>query len=484
MSAGIDFKRMPHPRERDASGLRPPVPAATASNHRLLRGIGMDSTAFRPPNPESAGAVPVGRILVGNAANVARGIYGLPSKPVERTPYMAPRGQGLSFVPPRASAAVGPRAGPLDLGAASPLLGMVPKPYRDTVASSARGLPMTPRPMETVKPVNGGGLGGPMSGIYAEEALSDGERGTLKTMDLRGKYNSVLPRSEDRAQALRGIWDRGGVPVIGGGAQRAAREDFGGVDMSPRGIDTGRRPGREPSGGGLPTTGGGDIYGGGGRRTALAAQDRLRGIPGLTKDRTTRNPSREERTQAAGLAMERAKGESTIEAARLGAAADMQKANIAAKAERYKAVRAVEIAQDSGGPTVMPTPPRLVKIGSRYHEIEIGTDGVPRYNPLSDAEQLRKGKIDAALSSLNEPETRDAAFDFVRNPDKRMPMYDWKTGRIAFMEMNPRWDLGKPNWQKEMVARGQPRYEYLNTVDPELMERLIEWLHTTSQEEN
>ena len=182
--------------------------------------------------------------------------------------------------------------------------------------------------------------------------------------------------------------------------------------------------------------------------------------------------------------MERAKGESTIEAARLGAAADMQKANIAAKAERYKADRAVEIAQDSGGPTVMPTPPRLVKIGSRYHEIEIGTDGVPRYNPLSDAEQLRKGKIDAALSSLNEPETRDAAFDFVRNPDKRMPMYDWKTGRIAFMEMNPRWDLGKPNWQKEMVARGQPRYEYLNTVDPELMERLIEWLHTTSQEEN
>ena len=334
---------------------------------------------------------------------------------------------------------------------------------------------------------------GPMRGIYGDRRLTGLEATDLEAvgggLGLAGFYNRAEPRSADRAAVLKVTWGKGGVPVIGGGAARAPLRDFGGIDLSPRGIDTGIRPGtytNDDHAAALAAHRSGDVYGGGPLEPfARLAPTRTRGSGGgglFTGDRVRRNPSKEERALAISVALENAKNGGTIEAARLGAAAELQKASLAADAERYKADRAVEIAQDRGGPTAMPTPPRLVKIGNRYHEVETGTDGVPRYRPLSDAEQLRQGKIDAALSSLNEPETQAAALEFVRNPNKRIPMYDWKTGRIAFMDTNPRWDLGKSNWQKETVARGQPRYEYLNTVDPELMERLVEWLQTAKPE--
>lgn len=411
-------------------------------------------------------------------------------KRAEPQPWFRPRNEStersIRWQADMAQRAANRAAIPLDVGEKTPKGGLGIPTWR----ASSRAANPAARNADSM----GGGLQmGPMSRITGDRRLTGREATDLEAAGggrgLAGFYNREEPRSADRAAVLKVIWGKGGVPVIGAGTTRAPVRDFGGLDTSPRGIDTGIRPGtytNEDHAAALAAHRSGDVYGGGPLEPfARLAPTRTRGNGGgglFTGDHVRRNPSKEERALAISVALENAKNGGTIEAARLGAAAELQKASLAAGAERYKADRAVEIAQDRGGPTAIPTPPRMVKIGNRYHEVETGTDGVPRYRPLSDAEQLRQGKIDAALSSLNEPETQAAALEYVRNPNKRFPMYDWKTGRIAFMDTNPRWDLGKPNWQKETVARGQPRYEYLNTVDPELMERLIEWLQTARPE--
>ncbi|MBP7431838.1 MAG: hypothetical protein KBC05_20575, partial [Candidatus Hydrogenedentes bacterium] len=109
---------------------------------------------------------------------------------------------------------------------------------------------------------------GPMSGIYGSRAMNQAEKRGLEIrgggLGLAKAYNEAAPRSVERADTLNSIWQRGGVPVIGGGKERAAVQDFGGADRSVRGIDTGilaGSPEAEARQARMDASGRGDVYG-------------------------------------------------------------------------------------------------------------------------------------------------------------------------------------------------------------------------------
>ncbi len=360
-----------------------------------------------------------------------------------------------------------------------------------TDSAPARGLPLPSA--SGARPARGGGLAvGPMSGIYGSRPLNPAEKRGLEIYGggpgLAKAYNEAPPRSAERAATLQSIWQRGGVPVIGGGTQRAPVQDFGGVDTSPRGIDTGIRPGAytdEDHAAALAAHRSGDVVGGGPLAPfARLAPTRTRGSGGgglFTGDRVRRQPSKADRALASAVALENAKNGGAVEAARLNAGVELQKAGLEAETARrgQDLTAATEAAKLKPNATALS--PRRVKQDGRYYEATQDDRGQIVYKPLSDAEQQRWGKIDAAVASMNDPATRQAALAYARNPEQSVPVYDWKTGRIAFQPTNPKWDVGTPEWQKEEVAKGQPRYATLASVDPELEAELQWWFQSALQ---
>ena len=343
----------------------------------------------------------------------------------------------------------------------------------------------------------GGGMpvgpaAGPMTRIYGGRKLTGREETDLQAVGggrgLVDFYNRSAARSGDRAAALNVIWDKGGVPVIGGGKARVPVQDFGGVDTSPRVIDTGIRPGAytdEDHAAALAAHRSGDIVGGGPLAPfARLAPTRTRGSGGgglFTSDRVRRQPSKADRALASAVALENAKNGGAVEAARLNAGVELQKAGLEAETARrgQDVTAATEAAKLKPNATALS--PRRVKQDGRYYEATQDDRGQIVYKPLSDAEQQRWGKIDAAVASMNDPATRQAALAYARNPEQSVPVYDWKTGRIAFQPTNPKWDVGTPEWQKEYVAKGQPRYATLASVDPELEAELQWWFQSALQ---
>lgn len=136
-------------------------------------------------------------------------------------------------------------------------------------------------------------------------------------------YNQAEAGSQDRADALRAIWGKGGVPVIGSGKARAGVQDFRGVRsaMTSRGIDTGMVPGTPEAEAHVAALAKHEnqsgIYGSPTAPYARLAPLRANSGDGLfSRGRVTRNLSKEDQKLERAIKLQRAQNEGQIGAAR------------------------------------------------------------------------------------------------------------------------------------------------------------------------
>jgi len=364
------------------------------------------------------------------------------------------------------------------LGAASPLGGIgVPKRFRGITVSSTNGGAIKQTP--GIQPLHGGGGIGPMSRIYTERPMGEGERGVMRTLDFRGKYNNAPARSEERSDALRGIWANDGVPVIGSGNARAARQDFGDVNQSPRGIDTGIRSGSpeaEAHGAALASHRGIDIYGTG-DRTAHLARNRDaadRGVGSFTKDRIRRTPTKADRAQAASLATEHSRAATATNIAQIGAAADRYGADRQFSAEQYKADRQAETEQAKAAADQM---------SEGISRDENGVYYGPDKKPLPEEQQIAWTRVNNLTKTFGQAFGKQLG-QFLNNgnePDasKRLvPVYDLVKGGLQFISE-------RQAGNKEAVDQGGqefPRYTPISALDPRISGNFFRWIESAQAE--
>lgn len=388
----------------------------------------------------------------------------------------------------------------IDLGSASPLAVAVPKRFRNTVSESARafrGIPVTPRGGKDfadrvdVSQRSGRGL---MSGIEATGPMNETERTLAQGRNLRQRFNDAPARSAERADILREIWERGGSPIIGRGAERAPVQDFGGVDHSPRGIDTGMRVGspealahaerlaqhQNQSG----------IYGSPTAPYARLAPTRgSRGGGGLfTGDRVIRRPSREDRAHQQALELARIPAEAqaetaraNLEAAREDRAADrdfrrgLMFDNEAIADRRRQEDWAREDAADNRPPKGLPG---VVQNGGVWGTVDAETG---EFNRLPDADQQRLSTIRRVVDSFPQSVGAKELESFRNNPTAFVPVYDYQTGRVVLKPSDTRgWTK---NWQNETIGKGKAeaaRYQPLMDFDPTAYQAFLEWAQSAA----
>jgi hypothetical protein len=384
------------------------------------------------------------------------------------------------------------------LGLASPLAVMVPKKYQDTVASSARNIPVSQAPQATpARPT------GPMSTIIAPRNMSLQERGFAKGLGLQDKYNTPGATTEERADVLSQIWERGGRPVIGRFRKNADGtmpsdapvQDFrgaGGV-LTPRGIDTGIVAGSkeaEEHQARMDRDGSGDIYGGGDRAAALASnrsgifnrttvdQERMArqrpqekaGI-GLTFEQSlaTRKQEADERAAARTDETTRDKQEADERAAartdettrdkqeadeRAAARTDettrdKQEQELAVKREELDANKAINAAKSEA---------KGIKFDGKAW---VDRDG----KPLADDDQKVWTGRRLIVESTQTPEAQQAIAAWKADKKNNTVRIDRTTGKVVVLPTKDGW--GDPAWMAETAQDGKTlRYGLPFEVDP------------------
>jgi hypothetical protein len=350
----------------------------------------------------------------------------------------APRGIGSFPAGPRRTAS--PLSG--GLGLASPLAIAVPKRFQGIVADSAKAIPRSPAP--AARP------SGPMSGIYTDERLPDYQVKAAQARGLSAKYNEADPRSAERAGALEEIWDRGGVPVIGGGigprapletGETVARKLRGGLEIGPgTAAYLGSRT-NAPAG-----VGGGGIgmdprdlartvqTDANGRRTNGA------GIGMFTRDRVTRQPSREDRELDRAIKLEQAKNAGAVEAAGLNAqaaredrAADREWRASEKQADR-DLTREGWLREDQKA-EILRVAPNVQNINGRWGMA--GPDG--KFQEFDDkSQELWTQAQNVSDSQFTDPQFRAATktyLDSQKNPDENkrlVPVWNNQKKRIDY----------------------------------------------------
>ena len=311
---------------------------------------------------------------------------------------------------------------------------------------------------------------GPMSGIYSERPVGDMQQKYLQGLGLRQQYNEAQPRSQERAGVLNEIWDRGGVPVIGGGTQRAPVQDFGGVDgvmdsmAKMRGVDTGMKvgsPEAEAHGLALAKHRGGDVYGGGDRAAHLR-RNRETASQGLL------NTAAEERSmqkEAAQVALDQArKGgglnltpDQALKQYEVDQRTAVDREKIAAEDRRAQETRDAEANAKAAAEAA-----RGIR---EVNGVFIGPDG----KPLGEEEQKMWSARKTALTSVAEPQTMAAMREMAKNPGQWQAMIDRSNGKLAILPSTTKGvkgDWGKPNWMGETLPDKTPRYATPYEYDP------------------
>ncbi len=305
---------------------------------------------------------------------------------------------------------------------------------------------------------------GPMSGIYREELTLPAQQKYYRGLNLRGQYNQAKARSPQRADALNEIWDRGGVPVIGGGTQRAQRQDFGGVNgvmdsmAKMRGIDTGIKAGAYTDAdhaAALARHTGGDIYGGGDRRAHLARNRAVAGqglLNTLGEKRALQNEAAkaqiDQMRNGGGLSLT---PELAMKKYDVDQRTGVEREKIASEDRRTREQNEIAAAKEQAQQAMH----GIRKAG----DVFVGPDG----KPLGDDEQRAWSARSLALESLNTPETLAKAKVWKKNPSAWTPVVDRQTGKIDFKETDPGW---RNNWKDEKLADKTPRYVTLFEFDP------------------
>jgi hypothetical protein len=310
---------------------------------------------------------------------------------------------------------------------------------------------------------------GPMSGIYGSRALNPSEKRGLEIYGggagLAKAYNEAQPRSAERASTLNSIWQRGGVPVIGGGKERAAVQDFGGVDQSVRGIDTGIRAGSpeaEAQQAKMDAAGRGDVYG---RPAGIGLQqghlDQMHGNNLQSRDSRRRrdagayfaNQERQNQPRGGtGLTSDQA-----LKKYEIDQNAGIKREEIAAADRRAQEARDADANAKAAA--------KAAEGISEANGVFVGPDG----KPLSEPEQKMWSARKTALTSVAEPQTAKALAEMRKNPDQWTAMIDRQTGKLAVLPSTTKGvkgDWGKPNWMGETLSDDKPRYQNPYEYDP------------------
>lgn len=356
-----------------------------------------------------------------------------------------------------------------------------PTPERLEQQRSGGGAATMAPPQEAPPQMAPAARQGPMSGIYRDRPTGAGQQKYLQGLGLRDQYNQAEAGGQGRADALNEIWDRGGVPVIGSGQQRAQRQDFRGVDgvmdstARMRGIDTGMKvgsPDAEAHGAALERHQGGDIYGGGDRMAHLQRNAAV-GRQGLLNTAAEKRALQTEATKAAidqtrkgggiGLTPELAMKQYEVD----------QRTSV----EREKIAAEDRRAQESAASSL--APPKAVKVGNVWG-YGTGKDWTPMPQPIQDARMRTENTVQTMQDSFGNP-------DMIRkwqnnanenNPKNRIqPAYNHLTGRYQWATER---ELLKPT----MIGDTQiPVLQPLNAYDPQGHNALMRWLNSAVEEE-
>lgn len=400
----------------------------------------------------------------------SKGIFSTVIDPRDLPPYRTMEnrnGQAEIEPAPTSPTRYGPRvgagsisAGGVDLGVASPLFGMVPSKYRQTVNSVVSANTKLPRPSRPE---------GPMSGIYSERPVGDMQQKYLQGLGLRQQYNEAQPRSQERADVLNEIWDRGGVPVIGGGTQRAPVQDFGGVNgvmdsmAKVRGVDTGMKvgsPEAEAHGLALAKHRGGDVYGGGDRAAHLR-RNRETASQGLLN---TWGDERAMQKEAAQVALDQARKGGGLNLTP-DQALKQYEVDQRTAVDREKIAAADRRAQEARDAEANAKAAAEAARGIReVNGVFIGPDD----KPLAEPEQKMWSARKTALTSVAEPQTVAAIKEMQKNPDAYAVRIDRTTGKVAVGPSKRKGMFGEKDaeWLGETLPDKTPRYVTPYEYDP------------------
>lgn len=322
---------------------------------------------------------------------------------------------------------------------------------------------------------------GPMSGIYGSRSLNPAEKRGLEIrgggLGLAKAYNEAAPRSVERADTLNSIWQRGGVPVIGGGKERAAVQDFGGADRSVRGIDTGilaGSPEAEARQARMDASGRGDVYG---RPAGLGLQE--------SHIEQTMARNREGRdTQKRRAALEYYAGKM-----REGALARPQGLGLTPELAMKKyeidanaGLKREEIA--AGDRRAQETLQKEAEAQKRRFQIKevdgvwMNGDGNALPQEIQDSQTRTKNTYSVMAQSFGDPEMVMAWHNNPTQKEKNrvVPVYDRSDGTYKWMAKKNIPNKTMPDGKTMLV---QPLAEY----DPAGYRGLVTWLDSATEEE-
>lgn len=321
---------------------------------------------------------------------------------------------------------------------------------------------------------------GPMSGIYGSRAMNQAEKRGLEIrgggLGLAKAYNEAAPRSVERADTLNSIWQRGGVPVIGGGKERAAVQDFGGADRSVRGIDTGilaGSPEAEARQARMDASGRGDVYG---RPAGLGLQqnhlDQMHGNNLQSRDSRRRKDAEAYFSRLDEAAATKQTG--------LGLTPElaMKKYEI----DENAGLKREEIA--AGDRRAQETLQKEAEAQKRRFQIKevdgvwMNGDGNALPQEIQDSQTRTKNTYSVMAQSFGDPEM---VMAWRNNPTQKeknrvVPVYDRSDGTYKWMAKKNIPNKTMPDGKTPIV---QPLAEY----DPAGYRALVTWLDSAKEEE-
>ena len=263
-------------------------------------------------------------------------------------------------------------------------------------------------------------------------------------------YNQAEAGSQDRADALRVIWGKGGVPVIGSGKERAGVQNFRGVGtgLAARGIDTGMAPGSPEAEAHAAALAAhknqSGIYGSPEAPYARLAPLRTNRGDGLfSRGRVTRNLSKEDQKLERAIKLQQAQNEGQVGAAsQYAKAAETDRA--ASREDRNARIAEENIARQQQREDEAALARQIAEADAAAPVRQVGKDGLP-YSVWTENGRVKRElaipKEDVALyqQANNNVFTKrfSRAFppqmilQWAQNPAGAEPVIDQKTGAPA-----------------------------------------------------
>lgn len=362
---------------------------------------------------------------------------------------------------------------------------------------------------------------GPMTGIYADDGRTAKPGAEQQYLN---RYNTGT--TQQRAGVLRRIWDQGGVPVIGSGTDSAPRADFGGrggvlarqAEAQRRdylmrsgqlpytaSIDTGMRPGTRGAAAHAAALAGhsnqSGVYGPSGRQDARDVQAAMRQRGGLFAGRTRTLPNRRDRLVQDAIAIERAKNEGTVEAARINrdtaltdreAAREFQAGERASDREFRGGIfaqgqaatdrrRQEDFEREDARSAALMQPPKMEVVNGIPMMRQPNGDRTPIPEPVID----RSIRMQRVMRSMQAPDglgNIDMIESFMdnanqRNPKRRVqPVYNHATGSYGWASER---ELTNP---KMIPGTKTPILQPLSSYDEAAYNALVQWIDSAQVE--